>query len=122
MCVWYTTPETYIRTVSSSRIDTTHKNKHTKNRHKKISTPVKGPTMREWGLLRIVIMGLIIKEPTMPLALFVLALYVFLESAVKLTWFSVDPKLTGLVGIVFVIVVILEATILRGTTWPWTRT
>ncbi len=57
----------------------------------------------------------------MSLSTFILALYIFLESAVKLAWFSVDPKLTGLVGIVFVIVVILEATILRGTTWPWTR-
>lgn len=42
------------------------------------------------------------------LSSFLLALYVFLQSAVYLVWFAVDPKLLGLVGMAFVVVFILE--------------
>lgn len=45
----------------------------------------------------------------MSLSTFILALFVFLQSAVYLTWFAVDPKLLGFVGIAFVIVVTVEA-------------
>ncbi len=45
----------------------------------------------------------------MSLSLFVLGLFVFLQSAVYLAWFAVDPKLVGLVGMAFVIILILEA-------------
>ena len=45
----------------------------------------------------------------MSLSLFILALFVFLQSAPLLGWFTVDPKLIGIVGVVFVIVVIIEA-------------
>ena len=45
----------------------------------------------------------------MSLSLFVLALYIFLQSAVYLAWFTVDPKLLGYVGMLFVLIVILEA-------------
>lgn len=50
----------------------------------------------------------------MSFSLFVLALYVFLQSAPAFGWFTVDPKFTAFVGIAFVIVVVLEA-ILIGT-------
>ena len=42
------------------------------------------------------------------LSSFLLALYVFLQSAVYLAWFSVDPKQLGFVGIAFVIVFLIE--------------
>lgn len=42
------------------------------------------------------------------LSAFLLALYVFLQSAVYLAWFAVDNKLLGLVGMAFVVVFILE--------------
>jgi hypothetical protein len=45
----------------------------------------------------------------MSLATFILALFVFLQSAVYLAWFAIDSKLIGAVGIVFVIIVIVEA-------------
>lgn len=45
----------------------------------------------------------------MNLNLFILGLYVFLQSAVYLTWFAVDPKLLGFVGMAFVVVLIIEA-------------
>lgn len=45
----------------------------------------------------------------MSLAMFILGLFVFLQSAVYLTWFTVDPKLLGLVGMVFVVVLLIEA-------------
>lgn len=45
----------------------------------------------------------------MNLSMFLLALYVFLQSAVYLAWFVVDVKLLGLVGMVFVVVLLLEA-------------
>lgn len=45
----------------------------------------------------------------MSLSLFVLALYVFLQSAVYLAWFTVDAKLLGYVGMLFVIIVVVEA-------------
>ena len=44
----------------------------------------------------------------MNLSTFILALFVFLQSAVYLAWFSVDPKLLGFVGIAFVVVLIIE--------------
>lgn len=44
----------------------------------------------------------------MNLSLFVLGLYVFLQSAVYLAWFNVDPKLLGFIGIAFVIILIIE--------------
>lgn len=58
----------------------------------------------------------------MPLSLFVLALYVLLQSAPAFGWFTVDPKLTAFVGLAFVAAVVIE-TILgaRGYRWPWTR-
>ena len=45
----------------------------------------------------------------MNLSLFILGLYIFLQSAVYLTWFTVDPKLLGFVGIAFVVVLVVEA-------------
>lgn len=45
----------------------------------------------------------------MSLSTFLLGLYVFLQSAVYLSWFTVDPKLQGIVGIVFVVVLLVEA-------------
>ncbi len=45
----------------------------------------------------------------MNLSMFLLGLYIFLQSAVYLAWFAVDPKLLGFVGIAFVVVLILEA-------------
>ena len=44
----------------------------------------------------------------MNLSTFILALFVFLQSAVYLAWFSVDPKLLGFDGIAFVVVLIIE--------------
>lgn len=45
----------------------------------------------------------------MPFSLFVLALYVFLQSAPAFSWFTVDPKFTACVGILFVLVVVFDA-------------
>lgn len=45
----------------------------------------------------------------MSLSMFILTLFVFLQSAVSLAWFSVDPKLLGFVGMAFVVVIIIEA-------------
>lgn len=45
----------------------------------------------------------------MSLSLFVLALYIFLQSAGSLGWFLVDPKFLGFVGIAFVVIVVIEA-------------
>jgi hypothetical protein len=45
----------------------------------------------------------------MPFSLFVLALYVFLQSVPAFGWFNVDPKFTAFVGILFVVAVVLEA-------------
>lgn len=45
----------------------------------------------------------------MPVSIFVLALWVFLQSAPAFGWFTVDPKLVGFVGIVFVVAVLIEA-------------
>jgi hypothetical protein len=45
----------------------------------------------------------------MSLSTFILALFVFLQSAVLLGWFSVDSKLIGFVGIAFVVVLVLES-------------
>lgn len=58
----------------------------------------------------------------MSLSSFILALFVFLQSAVYLAWFAVDPKLLGLVGIVFVVVLLLEATLFAtGRPYFWKR-
>lgn len=46
---------------------------------------------------------------TVSLSGFILVVFVFLQSADYLKWFSVDPKLLGFVGIAFVVVFILEA-------------
>lgn len=53
----------------------------------------------------------------MNLSLFILGLYVFLQSAVYLAWFAVDPKLLGFIGIAFVVVLILEALWHPITVW-----
>jgi hypothetical protein len=45
----------------------------------------------------------------MPFSLFVLALYVFMQSVPAFGWFSVDPKATAYAGMLFVICVVLEA-------------
>lgn len=61
----------------------------------------------------------------MPFSLFVLALYVFLQSVPVLGWFTVDPKFTAVVGLVFVFVVVYDAAVwARGThpTWFTRRT
>jgi uncharacterized membrane-anchored protein len=48
----------------------------------------------------------------MSISSFVLGLFVFLQSSALLGWFSVDNKLVGAVGIVFVAILVLEA--IRG--------
>jgi hypothetical protein len=45
----------------------------------------------------------------MPLSIFVLALWFFLQSSAQLGWFAVDPKLLAWVGLAFVIAVLIEA-------------
>ena len=56
----------------------------------------------------------------MPFSLFVLALYIFLESSVALGWFAVDPKFIGFVGILFVVVVVFDAVFwARGSHPTW---
>lgn len=58
----------------------------------------------------------------MSLSIFILGLYVFLQSAVYLTWFAVDPKLLGFVGITFVIVLIIETLFtLNSNNWHWKK-
>lgn len=57
----------------------------------------------------------------MPLSLFVLALYVFLQSVPVFGWFTVDPKFTAFIGLVFVAAVVLDALFWVRTnhpTWP----
>lgn len=44
----------------------------------------------------------------MSLSMFILGLFVFLQSAVYLAWFAVDAKLLGFVGMAFVVVLIIE--------------
>lgn len=53
----------------------------------------------------------------MSLSTFILGLFIFLQSAVYLAWFKVDPKLLGFVGIAFVIVLIIEALWKPVTLW-----
>jgi len=55
----------------------------------------------------------------MRLSSFLLALYVFLQSAVYLVWFTVDPKLLGFIGMAFVVVFIIEV-VLGYTGRPYT--
>lgn len=50
----------------------------------------------------------------MRLSTFILGLFVFLQAGALLTWFTVDPKLLGIVGMAFVIVLIVE-TVLGAT-------
>lgn len=54
----------------------------------------------------------------MPFSLFVLALYVFLQSAPAFKWFSVDPKFTAFVGVAFVVVVVFDAAYWARSTHP----
>lgn len=54
----------------------------------------------------------------MSLSLFVLALYVFLQSAPAFNWFSVDPKFVAFVGILFVVVVVVEAVLTHAGRMP----
>jgi succinate dehydrogenase hydrophobic anchor subunit len=54
----------------------------------------------------------------MPFSLFVLALYVFLKESPVLGWFTVDPKLTAVVGILFVVVVVFDAAFWVRTSHP----
>lgn len=53
----------------------------------------------------------------MSLSMFILGLYVFLQSSVLLDWFKVDPKLQGFVGMAFVVVLIIEALWRPVTLW-----
>ena len=56
----------------------------------------------------------------MSFSLFVLALYVLLQSVPAFGWFSVDPKFTAFVGIAFVITVIVESVFwARGSHPNW---
>lgn len=56
------------------------------------------------------------------MSLFLLALYVFLQSAPAFHWFTVDPKFTAFVGIVFVIAVVVEGIfVVRGRHPFWHR-
>jgi hypothetical protein len=50
----------------------------------------------------------------MNLSHFVLALYVLLESFVYLKFVSVDPKLIGVIGVAFVVILIIETVYGRG--------
>lgn len=54
----------------------------------------------------------------MPFSLFVLALYVFLQSSPALGWFTVDPKLTAVVGILFVLAVVFDGVFWARTAHP----
>lgn len=54
----------------------------------------------------------------MPFSLFVLALYVFLQSVPVMGWFTVDPKFTAVVGILFVLVVVFDAAFWARSTHP----
>lgn len=54
----------------------------------------------------------------MSLSSFLLALFVFLQSAVYLAWFAVDPKLLGFVGMAFVVVFVIEV-LLSVNGRPW---
>lgn len=53
----------------------------------------------------------------MSFSLFVLALYVFLQSSSALGWFAVDPKFMAVVGMVFVIAVVVDAIFWARTSW-----
>jgi hypothetical protein len=48
----------------------------------------------------------------MVLSYFVLAVYVFMQSYVERGWGAIDQKLIGLVGLLFVILVIVETVFL----------
>lgn len=55
-------------------------------------------------------------------SLFVLVLYVFLQSAPAFGWFTVDPKLQAIVGIAFVISVLVEVVLYARAQHPlWRR-
>lgn len=49
----------------------------------------------------------------MSFSLFALALWVFLQSATAFNWFTVDPKFTAVVGLLFVAIVVVEAVLAR---------
>lgn len=58
----------------------------------------------------------------MPFSLFVLALYVLLQSLEALGKFSIDPKFTAWVGIIFVAVVVFDAAFWARSSHPaWFR-
>lgn len=44
----------------------------------------------------------------MSLSIFILTLWVFLQSAAERGWFTVDPRLISLIGLAFVAAVLLE--------------
>jgi hypothetical protein len=54
----------------------------------------------------------------MSFSLFVLALYVFLQSVPAFGWFTVDPKFTAFVGLLFVVVVVVEAVLTHAGRMP----
>jgi hypothetical protein len=54
----------------------------------------------------------------MPFSLFVLALYIFLQSAPVLGWIDAAPKFTAYVGILFVLVVVFDAAFWVRSTHP----
>jgi hypothetical protein len=57
------------------------------------------------------------------MSLFLLALYVFLQSAPVYKWFTIDPKFTAFVGLVFVVVLLVESFLVYSNRHPlWHRT
>lgn len=54
----------------------------------------------------------------MPLSLFALALYVFLQSSAALGWIAAAPKFTAYVGMLFVVVVVFDAAFWARTNHP----
>jgi len=58
----------------------------------------------------------------MPFSLFVLAVWVFLQSANVYGWIESAPKLTAFIGIVFVVTVVIDAVLWARTSHPfWKR-
>jgi hypothetical protein len=57
----------------------------------------------------------------MSLSTLFLALFVFLQSAALLGWFSVSSVVLGVVGLVFVIIVVVEGVQARSVASPFHR-
>lgn len=57
----------------------------------------------------------------MSLSSLALVVYVFLQSAAYLGWFSVSPTLIGIVGLVFVVLRVLEALAVVSYSVPLAR-